>query len=99
MTFETINFDQVVLFSLNKDLIDLTPRLGYHFVKEYSKLILFENKQASGGGYPTNYLLINKDSGEIFKRLGPILFYSEDQTREIIVTLINDPIPLFSFYN
>lgn len=99
LTFETSRLTKKVLFSLSKDLIDLTPRLGYQFVKEYSKVVLFEKRQASGGGYPINYVLIKKDTGEIFKELGPILFYSEKLTNEIIVTLINDSIPLLSFYN
>lgn len=99
LTFETISLTQKVLYSLSKDFIELTPRLGYQFKKEYSKVILFENRQASGGGYPMNYILINKDNGEVFKELGPILFNSKDLTNEIIVTLINDSIPLLSFYN
>ena len=99
LTFESKTLNKKILYSLSKEIIDLTPRLGYQFVKEYSNSLLFMNRQASGGGFPINYTLINKENGEVSKELGPILFYSENQTNELIVTLINDSIPLLSFYD
>jgi len=98
LTFESKNLHKKILYSLSKEIIDLTPRLGYQFVKEYSNTILFMNRQASGGGFPMNYELINKENGEIYKELGPILFYSDKEQNELIVTLINDTIPLLSFF-
>jgi len=97
LTFESKNLQKNILYSLSREMIDLTPRLGYQFVKEYSNALLFMNRQASGGGFPINYVLINKKNGEVSEELGPILFYSEDPKKEIIVTLVNDSIPLLSF--
>jgi hypothetical protein len=49
--------------SLDKSLIELTERLGYQFVKEYKATLLFENRQVSGGGFPLNLELIDKNNG------------------------------------
>lgn len=99
LTFEIDSLHKKILFSIEKRLIDLTPKLGYQFVKEYSKTVLFINCQSSGGGYPKNYELINKENGEVFKKLGPILYYSRDDLNEFVVTLKIDTIPLIVFYN
>ena len=92
LTFETDKHQKRIMYSLEKDLISLTFRLGYQFEKEYSNLLLFQNRQASGGGFPINYALINKENGEVFSDLGPILYYSENYPAEFIVSLREDTV-------
>jgi len=99
LTIENADRNKRILYSLKGEMIELTPRLGYQFIKEYSNTILFMNRQSSGGGVPMNYELINKENGEIFKKIGSLLYYTKDNSHETVVTLKNDSIPLLVFFN
>lgn len=88
-----------ILNSFGQNLIEMTPKLGYKFVHEYSETLLFLNRQVSGGGVPMNYDVISKKTGEITKRLGAIVYYSNIDSIETIVRIQNGAIPKFEFYN
>ena len=88
LTIEKKGFYKTILNKLNKRLIDLTPKLGYQFAHEYSNSILFINRQVSGGGLPMNYELIDKKTGTTIQKYRPIIYYSPNNSSEIIVTVI-----------
>ena len=76
------------IFELESDLMDFTGRLGYSNWKEYNSTFLIENRQISGCCYPSEYLLFNKNFGNIIKELGTSLYQTnEKDKRQFIVTL------------
>jgi len=87
------------MYSLEKELIELTGRLGYQFVKEYKTTLLFENRQASGGGFPTNFELIDKDNGKVLEEFGTIIFYSDKDSNNYVLYLSSDSLDTLTFYN
>lgn len=87
------------MYSLDKSLIELTGRLGYQFVKEYKTTLLFENRKASGGGFPTNFELIDKDSGNIVEDFGTIIYYSDTVANNYVLYLSSDSLDIVTYYN
>ena len=87
------------MYSLDKPLLELTGRLGYQFVKEYKTTLLFENRQASGGGFPTNFELINKDNGKVIEVYGTIIYYSDTDYNNYVLYLSSDTLDTLTFYN
>lgn len=79
--------------------MELTSEVGYQFIHEYSQYLLFENKQVSGGGIPSDYELISKNDGSVVNRLGPILFFSEAYPEEVIVRFKKVPKPALAIYD
>jgi hypothetical protein len=80
-------------------MIELTGRIGYIFVKEYQQKLLFINKTASGGGFPVDYELIDKDSGQVLEELGPIIYYSDNITDNYILYISSDSLDNMTYYN
>jgi hypothetical protein len=99
LTFENKNKVKKIMSSMDKSLIELTERLGYQYVKEYKKTLLFENRQASGGGFPINFELINKENGEMAEELGTIIYYTDDTTNNFILYLTTESLDTLTFYN
>jgi hypothetical protein len=99
LTFENKNKVKKIMASMDKSSIELTERLGYQFVKEYNKTLLFENRQASGGGFPINFELINKENGEMAEELGTIIYYTDDATNNFILYLTTESLDTLTFYN
>jgi hypothetical protein len=99
LTFENKNKVKKIMASMNKSSIELTERIGYQFVKEYEKTLLFENRQASGGGFPFNFELINKENGEMVEELGAIIYYTDDTVNNFILYLTTESLDTLTFYN
>jgi hypothetical protein len=99
LTFESKSGLKRVMFSLDKSLIELTGRLGYQFVKEFKTTLLFENRQASGGGFPTNFELVDKDNGNIVEDFGTIIYYSDTETNNYVLYLSSDSLDIVTYYN
>ncbi len=70
------------IFSLDKDLIGLTTRLGYSNIKEYKSSFLVEFRVISGCCEPSEYILHNKNNAEIIGKLGSFLY--QDKTKNNI---------------
>lgn len=87
------------MYSLHAPLIELTERLGYQFVKEYKTTLLFENRQASGGGFPTNFELIDKDNGKVVEEFGSIIYYSDKDSINYVLYLSSDSLDTLTLYD
>ena len=66
-----------ILFDLEKELIELTGRLGYTYWQEFKNYFMITNKPSSGS-QPAEYILFDKNSGEKIKYLGNELIQNED---------------------
>lgn len=76
------------IFELESDLIDFTGRLGYSNWKEYNSTFLIENRLISGCCDPSEYILFNKNNGNITQKLGTALYQTnEKDRRQFIITL------------
>lgn len=76
------------LFSLEKDLISLTNRLGYSNIEEYKHSFLVEYRVVSGCCQSPEYILHNKNNGNVIKNLGTILYKSQANYKiQFILTL------------
>lgn len=69
LTFENFKGEQKIIFSLEKDFLDLTTRLGYVQFKEFKTTFLVENNVISGCCDPPDYYLHDKTSGNLIKKL------------------------------
>lgn len=88
------------LFSLEKDLISLTNRIGYSNIEEYKHSFLVEYRVISGCCQSPEYILHNKNNGNVIKKLGIILY--KDQTKNntpFILTLKSLTTILFTDLN
>jgi hypothetical protein len=99
LTFESKSGLKSVLYSLDKSLIELTERLGYQLVKEYKTTLLFENRQASGGGFPAYFELIDKDDGKVLEEFGTIIYNSDTDFNNYVLYLSSDSLDTLTFYN
>jgi hypothetical protein len=99
LTFENKKGFKKLMDSMDKSTIGLTERLGYQFAREYKTALLFENRQASGGGFPINFELINKENGELLEELGTIIYYSDNTTGNYILYLTSDSLDTLTYYN
>ncbi|WP_379963714.1 hypothetical protein [Epilithonimonas sp. UC225_85] len=76
------------IFVLESDLMDFTGRLGYSNWKEYNTTFLIENRPVSGCCDPSEFILFDKNSGNIVKELGTYLYqYNKREDRKFIITL------------
>lgn len=78
-----------ILFSLDKDLLELTGRLGHVFFYEFDRTILFVNKVVSGCCDPVDYYLYDKKDGTLLNYLGRAVFVSEDPALPYFVAMNN----------
>jgi hypothetical protein len=99
LTLESKKGLKRVMYSLDKSLIELTARLGYQFVKEYKKTLLFENRQVSGGGFPMNFEIIDKDNGNVVEDFGTIIYYSDIEFNNYVLYLSSDSLDIVTYYN
>ncbi|MES2864463.1 MAG: hypothetical protein V4666_10120 [Bacteroidota bacterium] len=86
------------IFSLDKDLIELTGRLGYVEWDEYKNSILVETKVISGCCQPYEYDLIDKENGSLIKKLGKDIYISQSNSNPIFASLDTQK-PKINFYN
>lgn len=64
LVFENKAKKKKILFSLDKDLIELTGRLGYTGCIEYGNTFMIENRLVSGCCDPSEFVLFNKNNGK-----------------------------------
>ena len=88
-----------VLYSLEKPFIELTERLGFQFIKEYENSLLFENRQVSGGGFPENYELLDKDNAKVIANFGSIIYHSDLDSENYILYLSDDSLNTVTYYD
>jgi len=70
-TLETAKRKKIVIDEIPIDLGDLTFRLGFHFIKEFNRGVLFRGGCPANG--PCNYTLIDKNNGRVLKRLNQLI--------------------------
>jgi hypothetical protein len=75
------------IYSLEKELIDLTHRLGYVGWVEYEKSILIADRLWSGSGSPFEYHLFDKETGEKNIDLGQPIYFNEEQINSYFISL------------
>ena len=75
------------IFSLDKDLIELTGRLGYVEWDEYEESILIANRLWSGSGSPYEYQLIDKETGKEIINLGKEIYLDEEHLNPYFISL------------
>jgi len=66
-----------ILFDLEKELIELTGRLGYTYWQEFKNYFIITNKLSSGS-QPAEYILFDKNLGKKIKELGNELIQNEN---------------------
>ena len=89
LTFENIRGEHKIIFSLEKDFLDLTTRLGYAEFQEFKTTFLVTNNVISGCCQPQDYYLHDKTSGNLIKYLGRTIYTSEDKNIPIVVSITN----------
>jgi hypothetical protein len=90
LSFESRSGSIRILFSLERDLIELTERLGYQYVSEFQNAFLIKNRVVSGCCQPAEFLLFDKENGKLIKDFGTILRYSADMDSNVIVYFNHD---------
>lgn len=85
------------IFSLDKDLIELTDKLGYVEWDEYENSILIENKTISGCCQPYEYDLFDKENGDLIKKLGKDIYIGEPYKDSFFVSLDSKKAKLIFF--
>lgn len=76
------NNGKKILYELESNLMDLTGRLGYTNWREFENFFIMTNKVASGS-QPEEFILFDKNSGEIIKQFG----YEIDENEKYIYFL------------
>lgn len=79
------------IFQLDKDLLELTNRLGYTSWMEFKNSFLIENRLISGCCDPSEYILFNKNNGEIISKLGTSLYQTEKQNDKPFILTLKTP--------
>ncbi len=97
--FESKNKKKKVLFSLKKELIELTGKLGFAEWFEYKKSFLVEYHTISGCCDPYEYILFDKHTGKKIANIGRQLYASEDDKYPYIVSIDKDNSNFLSFLN
>lgn len=77
LTFERSPQHKTIIFSLDKQLLELTGRLGYTHVQEYNSAFLVQNNVISGCCTPPEFHLYNKQTGKKLYELGRLIYYSD----------------------
>jgi hypothetical protein len=85
LTFEDRRMQKRVFYSLQYPLIDLTERLGYQFVMENNKSFVIRNNLISGCCTPPEYILFDKDNGNLLQNARQIIYYSEEKKYDFML--------------
>lgn len=99
VTFENIKKRKKVLFSLDKELIELTGRLGFANWIEYKKYFIVEYHTVSGCCDPYEFKLFDKANGKKIADLGREIFHSENEKYPFFVTIDKENSNFLSFLN
>ena len=99
LTYENKNGIKKILYALQAPLIDYTERLGYQFEFEYKSTFLIRNRLISGCCKPPEFLLFNKQSGNIVKKFGRLIYHSELKNLPIVAYLNQKDLNSIIIYN
>jgi hypothetical protein len=86
VVFQNKNYKKII-YSLEKQMIEYTHKLGYVEWAEYENSILISERLASGSSAPYNYIIIDKDNGNLIKELGRDLYLNENKKNPIFVSI------------
>ena len=76
------------LFTVEKDLIEYTYRLGYYLIKEFSKSLLFRFDCPATGS--CSYALVDKNSGELMKTLNQVIYPKNNEDLDLLIYFNNN---------
>jgi len=99
LVFESKTKEKKKLFSLDKDLIELTGRLGYTSWAEYNNTFIIENRLVSGCCDPSEFVLFNKNNGKKIANLGREIYHSDIKKYPYFVTIDSEKSDFVSFLN
>lgn len=86
LTLENKNGKKYVFYSLEKEMMELTTRIGHVHFTEFSRAFLYTNKVISGCCEPLDYYLYNKEDASLIKYLGRAIFVGKDATLPYFVS-------------
>lgn len=89
LIYENSNGNKKILYSLNKDFIEFTTRIGFVYFKEFKNTFLYTNKVISGCCDPEDYYLYDKSNGDSIKYLGRAIFVSDSIGLPFVITITN----------
>lgn len=89
ITFESRTGCKKIIFTLNKDLLELTNRIGHTEFKEFKSTFLYENKVISGCCDPEDYYLYDKNSGNLIKKLGRAIYITDNANTPFVISVTN----------
>jgi hypothetical protein len=89
LTFESPTHKKKIIFSLGEGLQDYTERLGYSYAEEYKNRFLIQNRVISGCCAPSDFYLFDKTTGQLRKKLGILIFYSQNKKLPVVISLTN----------
>ncbi len=99
LVFESKAKKKKILFSLDKDLIELTGRLGYTSWIEYENTFMIENRLVSGCCDPLEYVLFDKNNGRKIADLGREIYHSDIKKYPYFVAIDSKKSNFLSFLN
>lgn len=99
VVFESKSKKKKILFSLDKELIELTGKLGFADWIEYKNSFLVEYHTISGCCDPYEYILFDKTNGKKIINIGREIFHSEIDKYPYFVTIDKENSNFLSFLN
>ena len=90
LTFENRYHQKKILYSLPKEVIELTHRLGHSEFIEFSTTFLYKSRTISGCCIPEDYYSYDKNSGELISYLGRAIFVSADKELPFVLSIFNN---------
>jgi hypothetical protein len=99
VVFESKAAKKKILFSLDKELIELTERLGYSSWTEYKKAFIIENRLASGCCDPSEFILFDKNDGRKIAEIGREIYHSEIEEYPYFISIDKEKGTFLSFLN
>jgi len=99
MVFQSKIGRKKILDSSVNELVDLTGRLGYSYVTEYRSTFLIQNNVISGCCDPPEFILFDKQTGNLKDNLGRLIFYSENSKYPVVMYLQNNNYKSFESRN
>jgi hypothetical protein len=75
------------LFTVEKDLIEYTYRLGYLLIKEFPKSLLFRFDCPATGS--CSYALVDKNSGVLIKTYNQVIYPKSNEDLDILIYFID----------
>ncbi|PIF33701.1 hypothetical protein CLU81_4322 [Flavobacterium sp. 9] len=99
LVFESKAKKKKILFSLDKELIELTGKLGYAGWTEYENTFMVENRLISGCCDPSEFVLFDKNNGKKNANLGREIYHSNIKQYPYFITIDSKETNFLSFLN